>query len=1077
MGLLTADKYKPTLFVGLGGNGGKIVNLLASKLRRHPHWSRIQSMTHFLVIDTNKDDLDKLRAVSPDCRFLISSFDRRAYVARKRGQAELAPDPLVNQWVHPDYVFRAAQGAGAGQIRLESRLGLYYNLEDDTRAGIRRKITDILHQSTSRENPWRDNEDKVVQLMLYASVAGGTGSGGFLPMAYLLGDAVHDFGWGRPSMVSVLTLPTTFLDRVKPQLHADIMANGYAGLKELEYLTRQLGYAGGAEEIEFHYDPGSQDRSRQFVTERPFGLTYLVDRPADISIDRYEHAIADACYLQMFSPVLGAQAGEYDNYDKHQKTLAQDAFAVQYAAFGTAILHLPRRDLIRYAGLRYTARAFREFLCFGGEEPQFRVPYGDPTFERLDTQEKERIADEKFEGYVAWRAAVEEQANEKGVFSAIHAQTGAGGKSLPLAFRQRLESIYGRLDELVQIPDIERQAINPGNPSLARPLAVLRKEYADSRTRVRGHLEAQISELRTGRLFGAFFEELQVNPMAQRLFAIRLLRDAIILPFEDAAEGEFLKPDGAPRTDLDGSVVQEEVARLEAELTRTATPGLFKRVVDSENKDFQAAKARAVRKYEELAQDHREDLRRYFWRAFEAELRQAGGALLGAFRKVAEVADDSARIAEAEAEQFRRDPGAVADSDVAAYYLDAEALRDDRRRERLWHLFYAQHLDKSAFFDVKAIFATITSAFAPARNPDGRPRSRDAGEIVGLVRTQLNAQAQTVYERALDDLHLDLGRALDYEQRYIDLLDRGLDFEALRRTNTLDDEVRAVPAARVEQGIEDKLKRVAAECVLLAHIDPTKRDDPGVKPANVFFAGLHDRFNTDEPGALGALLKKSVAGVSFVAGWDEPNALVLYRALLGVPLYWFKNIGGPMYTAYKTVRDNPNRSYPLHIEAAWETTRTAPGLPDLDPLELKHARDREAVERAARSARQDRAGQVRAFAVARLFGGVVEESGGFAWAFEGTQGALGKDFVSAFAAFVALDPTLRGDIVEGAEQVYRERKAERATRAKLREQVKAQLARARGAYARALADERDADRRFLEEERAILETLDADLAS
>ena len=56
MSVLDGSKFKPTLFVGLGGHGGKIVNLLGKKLRRHPHWSRIESMTHFVAIDTNKDD-------------------------------------------------------------------------------------------------------------------------------------------------------------------------------------------------------------------------------------------------------------------------------------------------------------------------------------------------------------------------------------------------------------------------------------------------------------------------------------------------------------------------------------------------------------------------------------------------------------------------------------------------------------------------------------------------------------------------------------------------------------------------------------------------------------------------------------------------------------------------------------------------------------------------------------------------------------------------------------------------------------------------------------------------------------
>ena len=212
MGLITSEKFKPVLFVGLGGNGGKIVNQLAGRLRRHPHWDRISDLTHFMVIDTNKDDLDKYRDVSPDCRFLISSFDNAAYVERKRGRAQFEPDPMLTQWIPPEevYTFRSTQGAGAGQIRMESRLRLYYNLEND-RARIRQKVRNMLAAATARENPWRDNEDKVVRVILYGSVAGGTGSGSFLPMAYLLRQMVNDAGWGRPSVTAILSLPTTFI--------------------------------------------------------------------------------------------------------------------------------------------------------------------------------------------------------------------------------------------------------------------------------------------------------------------------------------------------------------------------------------------------------------------------------------------------------------------------------------------------------------------------------------------------------------------------------------------------------------------------------------------------------------------------------------------------------------------------------------------------------------------------------------------------------------------------------------------------------------------------------------------------
>ena len=191
---------------------------------------------------------------------------------------------------------RSGPTPGAGQIRLESRLKLWYNLEED-RAGIRRKVQSILEQMTARDNPWRDNEDRVVRVVIFGSIAGGTGSGGFLPMAWLLRKWVEDNGWGRPNVVAVMSMPTTFYTRVRHELHKDIAANGYAALKELEYLTRQLGYAGGADELEFHFEPGALDAGGTTLRERPFTVVNLVDRPDELSIERYEHAVADASYL------------------------------------------------------------------------------------------------------------------------------------------------------------------------------------------------------------------------------------------------------------------------------------------------------------------------------------------------------------------------------------------------------------------------------------------------------------------------------------------------------------------------------------------------------------------------------------------------------------------------------------------------------------------------------------------------------------------------------------------------------------------------------------------------------------
>jgi hypothetical protein len=1061
MGLLASEKFKPTIFVGLGGNGGKIVNMLARKLKRHAAWNRIQNLVHFLAIDTNKDDLDKFRNVAPDCRFLVSSFDARAYVERKRGNRELSEDPRLTQWVPTNYAFRSTQGAGAGQIRLESRLRLYYNLEED-RAGIRKKINQMLQQSTSREDPWRDNEDKVVRVVLFCSVAGGTGSGGFLPMSYLLRDMVLDAGWGRPNVTGFLTLPTAFLDKVKPQLHADIMANGYAALKELEFLTRQLDYKDGSGKVEFHYDPGTLDPERLSVQERPFSIAYLIDRPDQVSIERYEAAVADAAFLQMFSSLLGAQAGEYDNYEKHQKQLALGHFTVHYGGLGTALLQLPRNDVLRYSSLRYTARAFRDFLCFGANTSA--INYADPAFQKLDQREKNRRIDEAFLRYIEERASEEESRNEKGIFFGVKAQLGAGGNPLMVLFKQKLDAILTKLTNLTsEIENADLVSINPGNPSLRRPESTLRKQYADVSAKAQGEmLEGLLSQLKTGQLFREFFGE-DVNPLAQRLFLIRLLGEDFIAPSDDAKE--LLKAEGIDFNPSDPNL-QKQLMQAEKGLGAAAQQGMFEKLLDRDNAKFNAAKKVAKGFLDKLVREAQDDILRRFWRQFESKLREKAEELAGRFRELARLSDEATRQLESDAERFQRDPGADPESDVAQHYLDAEVLKDDRKNDRLWHVLYAHKLE-AASWKSQEIFKAVAGAFREERGADGVLRVPDAGEICSRIRSGLISSARATFAQTLEEAQLDLASGLDLEQRYIAVL-AAHDLKALQQSGKLDDQVKAVPESIVELGVRDRLKRLNEQCTLLAHVDPTKKDDPSVTPAEVFLVGLADKFNSDEPSSVGNLLKQVVnKQPGFVTGWEDRDAMVLYRSTLGVPIYFFRNVQAELYSSYKRVRDDTNRSYPLHIEAAWENG----GLPDLDPLEQKRADKRRKQEEEAATKRSAEHQGIRDFALASIFGGVVKEDAGYVWTSFGAKGLLGTDRSSAFASFLALDPTMRSDVLEPSLAKWGQATHDKISREQVIGEVRMHEQRLKEAYARALASQLDAERRHVSSEREVVTAL------
>src|SRR5688572_21628036 len=134
----------PTLFVGLGGSGGRAVGKIARHLRaRADYGVRYEGLVRFLAIDTNEADLARLRK-GPGAihsTVAIADFDKVEYSALRRGDRFQDADPYFTQWVHPWYRFREESGAGAGQIRIESRLGFNRAVEVGTLAN---RLTEIL---------------------------------------------------------------------------------------------------------------------------------------------------------------------------------------------------------------------------------------------------------------------------------------------------------------------------------------------------------------------------------------------------------------------------------------------------------------------------------------------------------------------------------------------------------------------------------------------------------------------------------------------------------------------------------------------------------------------------------------------------------------------------------------------------------------------------------------------------------------------------------------------------------------------------------------------------------------------
>src|ERR1051325_8370144 len=90
----------PTLFIGLGGTGSRIVDRIAGRAAVLPNWeSQLRPLTSFVSVDTNDLDQHRLRNIPQGNRLNISVFDKAKAIEHFRR----SKDAQALQWLDPGY--------------------------------------------------------------------------------------------------------------------------------------------------------------------------------------------------------------------------------------------------------------------------------------------------------------------------------------------------------------------------------------------------------------------------------------------------------------------------------------------------------------------------------------------------------------------------------------------------------------------------------------------------------------------------------------------------------------------------------------------------------------------------------------------------------------------------------------------------------------------------------------------------------------------------------------------------------------------------------------------------------------
>ncbi|HXH94692.1 MAG TPA: tubulin-like doman-containing protein [Thermoanaerobaculia bacterium] len=325
--------FRPTVVIGLGGTG--YGTLLKLKKRFIDAYGFVPPIISFLAIDTTENAeggaaIEKAQAEG--------TLDHNEIFVLQVGN----PAALVNgtnahidEW-WPSQIPTQSIIAGAGQVRARGRLALFARA-NDVYGRIRRAVDDvrnIRNQKQMYADQFQVSARAGVEVQIVGSVAGGTGSGTFLDIAFMARDIIGSDE--QSNFTGVLLLPGIFTRYAGVAL---VKPNAYGALKEVEYLSTMKGG--------FQIDYGVR---RVDVTRPPFDLVYLIDnineqgRVVSEQQDLYG-LIADGMYVQIGSQIGADSANAVDNIKTQIATAGRvKGRSPQYCSFGVASLVMPSFD-------------------------------------------------------------------------------------------------------------------------------------------------------------------------------------------------------------------------------------------------------------------------------------------------------------------------------------------------------------------------------------------------------------------------------------------------------------------------------------------------------------------------------------------------------------------------------------------------------------------------------------------------------------------------------------------------------------------------------------------------------------
>ncbi len=264
---------RPALVIGLGQAGLRVLQRLRFDLGERFGPSSMTPAVRTLYIDTDPEALDesardrspdRLAALAPDEVF-PAKLNRAAHYQKPRFNGR----SLTEGWFDQQMLYRLPRTPQTLGVRLFGRLAFldhYRALMNKVQTELEAAVSPeaMLHTEMRTGLQRRTNRPRVY---VVGSLAGGTGGGMFIDLAYAVRSRLKRMGYDAPEVIGLFVLPPADATLTPPQM----LGNTYAALTELNHFSRSDTV------FTAHYD-----ERNGFVKEKdaPFTRCYLLPGPA-----------------------------------------------------------------------------------------------------------------------------------------------------------------------------------------------------------------------------------------------------------------------------------------------------------------------------------------------------------------------------------------------------------------------------------------------------------------------------------------------------------------------------------------------------------------------------------------------------------------------------------------------------------------------------------------------------------------------------------------------------------------------------------------------------------------------------